>query len=158
MLLVLRNLTRGFLLSLCIAITGGFAFASTAGALQQQPSSGSQQPAPKQQPSDSSSSSSASDSNVPDASAYNPLPAEKDVEVASFYMHKGDPDAAIPRLEDAIRVKPDYAKPRLLLAQIYEKKGDKQDAVKYYREYLQVFPHAPDAKKVQEKIDKLSKS
>lgn len=80
------------------------------------------------------------------------------MEVATFYMRKGDPDASIPRLEEAIRLKPDYAKPRLLLAEIYEKKGDKQSAVKYYRDYLQVYPHAPDAKKIEAKINKLSKS
>jgi TolA-binding protein len=44
-----------------------------------------------------------------------------------------------------------------MLAEIYEKKGDRESALKYYRQYLQVFPHAPDAKKVQEKIARLSK-
>jgi tetratricopeptide (TPR) repeat protein len=87
---------------------------------------------------------------------YNPLPAEQDVEVGTYYMHKGDAEAAISRFEDAIQLKADYAKPRMLLAQIYEKKGDKADAVKYYKEYLQVYPHAPDAKKVHAKIEKLT--
>ena len=71
-------------------------------------------------------------------------------------MHKGDLDAAIPRFEDAIRLRSNYAKPRILLAEIYEKKGDKGNAVKYYKDYLQVFPHAPDAAKVQKKIEKLT--
>ena len=87
---------------------------------------------------------------------YNPLQAEKDVEVATFYMRKGDPDASIPRLEEAIRLRPNYAKPRLMLAEIYEKKDDKENALKYYRGYLQVYPHAPDAKKIEKKIAKLS--
>ena len=73
-----------------------------------------------------------------------------------FYMHKGDFDAAISRFQDAIRLRSSFAKPRLLLGQAYEKKGDKTTALKYYKEYLQVFPKAPDAKKVQNKIDKLS--
>ena len=114
-------------------------------------------------PSDNSSSSSSSSSAAaeelqqPDQGGkYDPLPAEKDVEVGTFYMRKGDYDAAIPRFEDAIQRKADYAKPRLLLAQSYEKKGDKPAAVKYYKAYLEVYPHAPDAKKVQEKIEKLS--
>jgi tetratricopeptide (TPR) repeat protein len=92
-----------------------------------------------------------------DKTVYNPLPAQEDIEVGTFYMHKGDIDAAIPRFEDAIRLQPNLAKPRLLLADAYEKKGDKATAVKYYREYLQVYPTAPDAKKVQKKIDKLSR-
>src|SRR5215831_19166042 len=115
-------------------------------------------------PSDNSSSSSSSSSSAaaeelqqPDqGEKYDPLPAEKDVEVGTFYMRKGDYDAAIPRFEDAIQRKADYAKPRLLLAQSYEKKGDRPAAVKYYKAYLEVYPHAPDAKKVQEKIEKLS--
>jgi Tfp pilus assembly protein PilF len=92
-----------------------------------------------------------------DKTVYNPLPAQEDIEVGTFYMHKGDIDAAIPRFEDAIRLQPNLAKPRLLLADAYEKKGDKATAVKYYKEYLQVYPTAPDAKKVQKKIDKLSR-
>jgi tetratricopeptide (TPR) repeat protein len=88
---------------------------------------------------------------------YNPLDSEKDVEVGLFYMHKGDVDAAIPRFEDAISLRANYAKPRLLLGQAYEKKKDYPTAIKYYKQYLQVFPDAPDAKQVQHTIEKLSK-
>jgi tetratricopeptide (TPR) repeat protein len=91
-----------------------------------------------------------------DTGTYDPVSAEQDVEVGEFYMHKGDIDAAISRFQDAIRLRSNFAKPRLLAAGAYEKKGDKIDAVKYYKEYLQVFPKAPDAKKVQNKIEKLS--
>ncbi len=106
--------------------------------------------------SSSSSSTTAVKEAPPELPKYNPLPAEQDVDVGTFYMHKGDMDAAISRFEDAIQLKADYAKPRMLLAQIYEKRGDKANAVKYYRDYLQVYPHAPDAKKVQAKIAKLT--
>lgn len=92
----------------------------------------------------------------PDAGAYDPVTAEDDIEVGTFYMHKGDIDAAISRFQDAIRARSNFAKPRLLLAEAYEKKNDKTTAVKYYKEYLQVYPKAPDAKKIQGKIDKLS--
>lgn len=122
-------------------------------------------PAPDaQQPQESSSKRPATaQSAVPTPPAkgaqpdYNPLDSEKDVEVGTFYMHKGDVDAAIPRFEDAIRLRTNYAKPRLLLGEAYEKKHDHANALKYYKEYLQVFPDAPDAKKVQHTIDRLSK-
>jgi len=71
-------------------------------------------------------------------------------------MHKGDTDAAIPRFEDAVRLKPNYAKPRILLGEAYEKKGDKAGAIQCYKDYLRVFPNASDAKKIQKKIEKLS--
>jgi len=94
----------------------------------------------------------------PDANAnYDPFPAVHDMDVGTFYLHKGDTDAAIDRFLDAIKLRPNYALPRLLVAEAYEKKGDKASALKYYKEYLQVFPSAPDAKKVQKKIEKLSK-
>ena len=74
-----------------------------------------------------------------------------------FYLHKGDVDAAISRFEHAISLRANFAKPRLLLAECYEKKGDPSEALRYYKEYLEVLPNAPDAKKVREKIEKLSK-
>lgn len=91
-----------------------------------------------------------------DAGTYDPVSAEKDIDVGNFYMRKGDVDAAISRFKDAIQLRPSYAKPRLLLAEAYEKKKDKANAVKYYKEYLQVFPHAPDANKIEKKIESLS--
>jgi tetratricopeptide (TPR) repeat protein len=92
----------------------------------------------------------------PDTGTYDPVSAEDDIDVGKFYMRKGDIDAAISRFQDAIRLRSNFAKPRLLLAEAYEKKGDKAAALKYYKEYLQVFPKAPDAKKIQSKIGKLS--
>ena len=93
-----------------------------------------------------------------DNPAWDPFHAAQDIDVGTFYMHKGDMDAAIGRFQDAIRLRPNFAKPRLLIAEIYEKKGDKSEALHYYKEYLQVFPDAPDAKKVQKKIAQLSKN
>lgn len=117
-------------------------------------------PAPdssKPQPQESSSKRpDTSEPAKPAQPDYNPTESEKDVEVGLFYMHKGDVDAAIPRFEDAIRLRANYAKPRLLLGEAYEKKHDYPTAVKYYKEYLQVFPDAPDTKKVQNTIEKLS--
>ena len=82
--------------------------------------------------------------------------AQQDIDVGTYYMHKGNIDAAISRFEEAVRLQPNLPKARLLLAQAHEKKGDKPAAVKCYREYLQAFPKAPDAKKIQQKIEKLS--
>lgn len=90
-----------------------------------------------------------------DPHKYDAFNAEKDIEVGTFYMHKGDLDAAIPRFEEAASLRPNSGKPRLLLAELYEKKKDPNSALKYYREYLKVYPNAPDAKKIQKKIEKL---
>jgi len=75
--------------------------------------------------------------------------------VASYYMRKGDMNAAIPRLQEAVQLKPHYAKARLMLAEAYEKDRDKDSALKTYQDYLKVFPNASDAKKIEKKIEKL---
>jgi len=87
---------------------------------------------------------------------YDPYHAAKSVEVGKFYLHKGDLDAAIERFKDAIHYKYDYAIPRILLAEIYEKKHEDGEAVLYYKEYLKIMPNGPDAKKAKERIEKLS--
>jgi tetratricopeptide (TPR) repeat protein len=92
-----------------------------------------------------------------DDPAWDPFHAQQDIDVGMYYLHKGDTDAAISRFEHAISLRANFAKPRLLLAECYEKKNDPTEALRYYKEYLQVLPNAPDAKKIREKIDKLSK-
>jgi tetratricopeptide (TPR) repeat protein len=114
---------------------------------QAPPSAASGSPAPQTKPSPPAPQA--------DAHKYDAYNAEKDIDVAAFYMHKGDFDAAIPRLEEAAKLQPNYGKPRLLLADCYEKKHDPVNAVKYYKEYLKVYPNAPDAKKIQKRIEKL---
>ena len=42
---------------------------------------------------------------------WDPLRAEKDLEVGQYYMKKGDVDAAIDRFQDAALAKPGYAIP-----------------------------------------------
>ena len=113
--------------------------------------------APAATPTDAPKKSKAGVLPPEDDPAWDPFHAQQDVDVGMFYLHKGDVDAAISRFEHAVSLRANFAKPRLLLAECYEKKGDLSEAVRYYKEYLLVLPNAPDAKKVREKIDKLSK-
>jgi tetratricopeptide (TPR) repeat protein len=93
--------------------------------------------------------------NAPDQPMWDPLRAEKDLEVGKYYMHKGDLDAAIDRFQDATNAKPGYALPFRFLAEAQEKKGLKKQAIKSYKRYLDLYPHAEDADKISKKIDKL---
>jgi tetratricopeptide (TPR) repeat protein len=90
-----------------------------------------------------------------DQPTWDPLRAEKDLEVGKYYMKKGDLDAAIDRFEDAAAAKPGFAIPYLYLGEAQEKKGLKKQAVKSYQRYLDLYPHAEDAAKVRKKIEKL---
>ena len=95
--------------------------------------------------------------NAPDQPTWDPLRAEKDLEVGQFYMRKGDLDAAIDRFQDATLAKPGYAIPFKFLAEAQEKKGLKKQAIKSYQRYLDLYPHAEDGDKIRKKMDKLYK-
>ncbi len=95
--------------------------------------------------------------NASDQPTWDPVRAEKDLEVGQFYMKKGDVDAAIDRFQDATLAKPGYAIPFRFLAEAQEKKGLKKQAIKSYQRYLDLYPHAEDGDKVRKKIDKLYK-
>jgi tetratricopeptide (TPR) repeat protein len=121
--------------------------------------------APKPQPPGAPDSSHPKSSNkkskdtptnsAPDQPTWDPLRAEKDLEVGQFYLKKGDLDAAIDRFQDAAAAKPGFAIPYRYLGEAQEKRGDKREALKSYRRYLDLYPHAEDAKRIQKKIDKL---
>jgi tetratricopeptide (TPR) repeat protein len=93
--------------------------------------------------------------NADDQPTYDPLRAEKDLEVGQYYMHKGDVDAAIDRFQDATTAKPGYAIPFRYLGEAQEKKGLKKQAIQSYSRYLDLYPHAEDGDKIRKKIDKL---
>lgn len=93
--------------------------------------------------------------SAPDQPTWDPLRAEKDIEVGKYYFRKGDIDAAIDRFEDAAEAKPGFAIPFRYLGECYEKKGKKKPAVKAYQRYLDLYPHAEDAEKVRKRIEKL---
>ncbi len=89
---------------------------------------------------------------TPPAPTWDPLHATKSVEVGTFYMKKGDYDAAIDRFQEAARLQPGLAKPFLLLGEAYEKKGDPGSAVTAYRTYLKLYRTAPDRSRILERI------
>jgi len=93
--------------------------------------------------------------NASDQPVWDPLRAEKDLEVGQYYMRKGDVDAAIDRFQDATAAKPGYAIPFRYLGEAQEKKGLKKQAIASYSRYLDLYPHAEDGDKIRKKIDKL---
>ncbi len=102
-----------------------------------------------------SGDSATADAKTPPTPAWDPLHANKSVEVGTFYMRKGDYDAAIDRFEEAARLQPGLAKPYLLLGEVYEKKNDPVSAVTAYRTYLKLYRTAPDRGRILERIERL---
>jgi tetratricopeptide (TPR) repeat protein len=134
-------------------------FAAWNGYAQDPPQESSSKPAdaPAAPPSKSSTKQKkdSATQNASDQPTWDPLRAEKDLEVGHYYMKKGDLDAAIDRFQDATLAKPGYAIPFRCLAEAQEKKGLKKQAIKSYQRYLDLYPHAEDGDKVRKKIEKL---
>lgn len=91
----------------------------------------------------------------PPKPTFDPLRANKSLEVGSFYMKRGNYDAAIDRFTDATQFEPGLARSYALLGEAYEHKGDVDNALTAYRKYLQLLRNAPDRDKVQKHIEKL---
>jgi hypothetical protein len=92
---------------------------------------------------------------APSAPVFDPLHAGRSLDVGEFYLKKGNYDAAIDRFQEAARYQPKLAKPWLMLGEAYEKKHDNAHAVEAYKKYLDLFPTAEDAAKVQKRISEL---
>jgi tetratricopeptide (TPR) repeat protein len=89
---------------------------------------------------------------TPPEPAFDPLHAQRSLEIGTFYLKKGNYDAAIDRFQEAANYQPTLAMPWKLLGEAYEKKHDNAHALESYKKYLEVFPGAEDAAKVQKKI------
>ena len=78
----------------------------------------------------------------PPKPVFDPLRANKSLEVGSFYMKRGNYDAAIDRFTDATQFEPGLARSYSLLGEAYEHKGDVDNALAAYRKYLQLLHNA----------------
>ncbi len=154
-----RRYLSGFL-----AVLGPWALVNGAPGRAQEPPPPPQQPdkpadeparAPNKTPPKTNQDNAAE--SAPDQPTWDPLRAERDLQVGQYYMHKGDVDAAIDRFQDAILAKPGYAAPFRFLGEAQEKKGLKKPAIKSYQRYLDLFPKAEDGDKIRKKIEKLYK-
>ena len=86
---------------------------------------------------------------------YDPLRADKSVEIGTFYLKRGNYDAAIERFQDATHFQPKLARPYELLGEAFERKGDVDKALASYKKYLDVYRNAPDREKILKRIEKL---
>jgi tetratricopeptide (TPR) repeat protein len=125
-------------------------FACAAALLPAQASQSDQPPKPK-----ANKQTDTPTKNAEDQPKWDPLRAEKDLEVGRYYMRTGNIDAAIDRFQDAILARPGYAVPFLYLGEAQERKKMKREAVRSYKRYLELYPHAEDKEKILKRIEKL---
>src|SRR5216684_2997359 len=86
---------------------------------------------------------------------FDPLHAQRSLDVGTFYLKKGSYDAAIDRFVEASNYQPTLAMPWKLLGETYEKKREYAKAAEAYNKYLRILPHAADAAKIKKLISDL---
>jgi tetratricopeptide (TPR) repeat protein len=86
---------------------------------------------------------------------FDPLHAQRSLDVGTFYLNKGSYDAAIDRFIEAANYQPTLAMPWKLLGQAYEKKREYAKAADSYNKYLEKLPHAADATKIRKQVAEL---
>jgi len=95
-------------------------------------------------------------SDVQEFHPWNPMKALKDVEVGDYYFKRKNYKAALDRYKEALYWKENDAVASFRLAQCQEKMGDKDEARKYYEQYLKILPEGPFAKEAQASIERLT--
>jgi hypothetical protein len=92
---------------------------------------------------------------APAGPVFDPLHAQRSLDVGTFYLRKGSYDAAIDRFIEAANYQPTLAMPWKMLGEAYEKKREYAKAVEAYNKYLRILPHAADAAKIKKDISDL---
>ncbi len=88
---------------------------------------------------------------------YNPLLAQKNLEIGKDYFKKGNYNAAISRFQDAIEYQPSLVAAYDALGRAYEKKGDKVKAAAVYRDFLTKYPDSSKASDFKSRASRLEK-
>ena len=96
-------------------------------------------------------------SDVQEFHPWNPMKANKDIEVGDFYFRRKNYKAALERYKEALYYKNNDAIATYHIAVCQEKLGDKTEARKYFEEYLKILPGGPLAKDAHASLAKLDK-
>ena len=105
-----------------------------------------QAPAPPQEPPEEDLSEAKKEYTL------NPLQAEKEFKIASFYLKKGSYKAAVRRFEEALKWDPNMADAWLRIAEAQTKLRNGAAAREAYKQYLDLRPDAKDASEIRKKL------
>jgi tetratricopeptide (TPR) repeat protein len=89
--------------------------------------------------------------------AFNPIQAQKEVNIGDFYSRKGSHRAAAARYLEATKWNPSYAEAFWKLAQAREKLNESAQALEAYQKYVELEPASKQAKDARKKIADLEK-
>jgi tetratricopeptide (TPR) repeat protein len=108
-----------------------------------------QNPAPEQEPPEE-------DVNPNEVKEYvlNPLQAEKEFKVGSFYFKKGSYRAAARRFDEATKWNPEFAEAWHRLGEAYVKLGDTRQAREAWGKFLELQPDGKTANDVRKRMNR----
>jgi tetratricopeptide (TPR) repeat protein len=96
-------------------------------------------------------------SDVQEFHPWNPMKANKDIQIGDFYFKRRNYKAALDRYKEALYYKNNDAVASFRAAECEEKLGDKTEARKYFEQYLKILPEGPLAKDAHAQLAKLEK-
>jgi tetratricopeptide (TPR) repeat protein len=115
------------------------------------PGAGASTPSPDTKTSDVPASPPA----APTVPAFDPLHAQKSIDVGQYYLKTGNYPAAIDRFKEAIAYQGNLALPWDLLGEAYEKEHELDDAIAAYQKYLSLLPDGKEPDRVRKHLAKL---
>jgi len=89
---------------------------------------------------------------APKEYTFNPLQANKEVEIGNYYFKKHNYRAAAKRFTEAIKWNPGFAEAFLRLGETDEKLRDKNAARLAYSKYLELQPGAKNAEDIKKRL------
>jgi tetratricopeptide (TPR) repeat protein len=88
---------------------------------------------------------------------YNPMMAEKCVDVGNFYLKRKNYAAAIERYLEALEYQPNLISAFEALGRAYEKDGKPAKALEVYNDFLRKYPNSPKSPDFRSKAAKLER-
>ena len=103
----------------------------------------------------SSANTSLDGSDIQEFHPWNPMKAQKDVDIGDYYFRRKNYRAAMDRYKEALYYKENDAIATYRLAVCAEKMGDKLEARRNFEQYLKIIPEGPLAKEARASLEKL---
>lgn len=94
--------------------------------------------------------------DVQETRPWDPHRADKDVEVGTFYLKRGNYKAAESRYRSALKWQDNHAEATYRLGETLQKEGRLLEAEMYYQNYLKILPHGEFAAESKKQIDKIN--
>ena len=87
--------------------------------------------------------------------SFNPLQAQKELNIGNYYFKKGSFRGAALRFREATKWNPGFAEAWLRLGEAAEKQKDAKTAKEAYGKYLELSGDAKDAPEIRKRLEKL---